>query len=77
MNGLRVGVSCAFGSCGLNRNFAIVGTSVRDKMNDATIANTTASAIGTNRNLATPSRKNIGTKTIQMQSIDTNAGVAI
>ena len=56
---------------------AIVGTSVRESMNDATIANMTASAIGTKRNLATPSRKNIGTKTMQMQSIDTNAGVAI
>ena len=32
----------------------MVGTSVRDRMNDHTIANMTASAIGTNRKRATP-----------------------
>ncbi len=46
-------------------------------MNDQIIANITASAIGTNRKRATPSRKNIGTNTIQIQSSDTNAGVTI
>src|SRR3954471_7467625 len=46
-------------------------------MNDHTIAAMTASAIGTKRNRATPLRKNIGTKTMQMQSSDTNAGVTI
>jgi hypothetical protein len=56
---------------------AIVGTSVRDRMYDASIAKTTASAIGTNRYRATPVRKNIGTKTMQMQIVDTNAGIAI
>jgi hypothetical protein len=46
-------------------------------MYEAIIANTTDIAIGTNRNLATPVRKNIGTKTIQMQSVATNAGTPI
>ena len=46
---------------------AIVGTSVRDKMYDASMAKITDSASGTNRNFATPVRKNIGTKTMQMQ----------
>src|SRR3981189_2631821 len=46
-------------------------------MNEQIIANITASAIGTNRKRATPSRKNIGTKTMQMQSSDTKAGVTI
>src|SRR5437016_3656358 len=55
----------------------MVGTSVRDRMNDQIIANITASAIGTNRKRATPVRKNIGTNTMQMQSSDTKAGVTI
>ena len=46
-------------------------------MNDQIIANITASAIGTNRKRATPSRKNIGTNTMQMHSSETNAGVTI
>ena len=46
-------------------------------MNDAIIENTTDIASGTNRNPATPGRKNIGTKTMQMHSSDTNAGVTI
>jgi hypothetical protein len=50
---------------------------VRDSTNEAIIANTTASAIGTNRKPATPGRKNIGTNTMQMHSSDTNAGVTI
>ena len=41
-------------TCGCSRYFAIVGTSVRDRMNDQIIANITASAIGTNRKRATP-----------------------
>ena len=41
------------------------------------MANTTASASGTNRYFATPDRKNIGRKTMQMQSVETSAGVAI
>ena len=54
-----------------------VGTSVRDRMYDAIIAITTASASGTNRKRATPERKNIGTKTMQMHSVETNAGTPI
>ena len=41
------------------------------------MANITASAIGTNRKRATPSRKNIGTNTMQMHNMETRAGVAI
>ena len=41
------------------------------------MANTTASASGTNRNLDTPCRKNIGMKTMQMQMVETSAGRAI
>ena len=55
----------------------MVGTSVRDRMNEQIIANITASAIGTNRKRATPVRKNIGTNTMQMQSSETKAGVTI
>ena len=54
-----------------------VGTRVRDRMNEQIMANITASAIGTNRKRATPGRKNIGTKTMQMHSSETNAGVTI
>ena len=56
---------------------ASVGTSVRDRMNEATSANMTASAIGTNRKRATPSRKNIGTKTMQIDSSENSAGMMI
>ena len=56
---------------------ASVGTSVRDSTKDAIMANTTASASGTNRKPATPGRKNIGTNTMQMQRRLTKAGVTI
>ncbi len=46
-------------------------------MNEHTIAAMTASAIGTKRKRATPSRKNIGTNTMQMHSSETKAGVTI
>ena len=46
-------------------------------MNEQNIADITASAIGTNKNRATPVRKYIGTNTMQMQSSETNAGVTI
>ena len=65
------------GACLRSRYFAIVGTSVRDRMNDQTMADITASAIGTNRKRGTPVRKNIGTNTMQMQSSETKAGVTI
>ncbi len=41
------------------------------------MAKITASASGTNRNPATPGKKNIGTKTMQMHSRETSAGVTI
>ncbi len=41
------------------------------------MANTTASANGTNRYRATPLRKNIGRNTMHIQSVETNAGTAI
>ena len=41
------------------------------------MAKTTASAKGTNKNFATPARKNIGTKTMQIQIVETKAGTAI
>ena len=56
---------------------AMVGTSVRESMYEASIAKTTASANGTNRNRDTPERKNIGKNTMQMHNVDTSAGTAI
>ncbi len=41
------------------------------------MAKTTASARGTKRYRATPLRKNIGTNTMQILSVETNAGTAI
>ncbi len=38
------------------------------------MANTTASAIGTNKYFETPVRKNMGMNTIQMLKVETNAG---
>src|ERR1700684_2804017 len=57
--------------------FAMGGTSVRERMNDHTIADMTASASGTNRKRGTPVKKNIGTNTMQMHNNDTKAGVTI
>ena len=55
----------------------MVGTRVRDSTKEAIMANTTASAMGTNRKPETPGRKNIGTNTMQMHSSETKAGVTI
>src|SRR4029077_19877299 len=44
---------------------------------EAKTAKTTASANGTKRKRATPERKNIGIKTMQMQNLDEDAGNAI
>ncbi len=41
------------------------------------MAKITAMASGWKRNLAVPLRKKIGTNTMQMQSVETNAGTAI
>ena len=63
--------------CATSRYRAIVGTSVRESRYDASIAKHTASASGTNRYFATPDRKNIGTNTMQIESVETSAGTAI
>ena len=55
----------------------MVGTMVRERKYEANMANTTASARGTNRYRATPESKNIGANTMQIDSVDTKAGVAI
>src|SRR5882762_6909258 len=55
----------------------IVGTRVRDRKYEASMAKITAIARGAKRNLVTPVRKNMGTNTIQIDSVDTKAGVAI
>ena len=55
----------------------MVGTKLLDKKNETNIAKTTASARGTNKNFATPERKNMGTNTIQMHKVATNAGTPI
>src|SRR6202049_606891 len=55
----------------------MVGTIVRDRKYEANMAKTTDSASGTNRYRATPDSKNIGANTMQMESVDTKAGVAI
>ena len=41
------------------------------------MANTTASASGMNKYLAMPASWNIGTKTMQIDSVETRAGSAI
>jgi hypothetical protein len=55
----------------------MVGTMVLDRKYDANIAKTTASASGTNRKRATPDSKNMGANTMQIESVETNAGAAI
>ncbi len=54
-----------------------MGTSVRDRKYEVSIAKTTAIASGTKSDLAAPVMNATGTKTMQMQSVETNAGVAI
>src|SRR5439155_1767308 len=50
---------------------------VRDRRYEASTANTTAIASGRNSAAAGPLRKNMGTNTIEMEIVETNAGVAI
>src|SRR4051812_4016049 len=59
------------------REGLIVGTSVRERKYEVSIANTTDMASGTKSDLAAPLMKVTGTKTMQMQSVETRAGVAI
>ena len=55
----------------------MVGTSVRESRYEVSIANTTASASGVNRNFATPVSSTTGKNTMQIDSVPTNVGVAI
>src|SRR5882762_1441733 len=50
---------------------------VRDRTYEASTANTTAIASGRNSAAAGPLRKNMGTNTIEMEIVETKAGVAI
>ena len=59
------------------RKRIIVGTSVRDRKYDVSIANTTAIASGTKSDFAAPVMKPTGTNTMHIQSVETKAGVAI
>ena len=54
-----------------------MGTRVRDSRYDVSIANTTASASGVNRNFATPVSSTTGKNTMQIESVPTKVGVAI
>ncbi len=55
----------------------MVGTSVRDRMKEASIAMMTASAMGLNRKPDTPLSWKSGSQTIAMQSVATNVGTTI
>src|SRR5205085_11490651 len=55
----------------------MVGTSVRERKYEVSIANTTDIARGTKSDFADPLMNTTGTKTMQMQSVETKAGVAI
>src|SRR6202163_4259033 len=77
MRGFRLGASPAFFLSPRNKYLAIVGTMVRDRKYEANMANTTASASGTNRYRATPDSKNMGANTMQIERVETKAGVAI
>ncbi len=56
---------------------ASVGTSVRERRYDASIASTTASASGRKRNRAGPVRSTTGKNTMQIVSVAARAGTAI
>ena len=55
----------------------MVGTSVRVSRYESSMANTTAIASGVNRYFAVPVSSSTGTKTMQMESVETKAGTAI
>jgi hypothetical protein len=73
--GLELGFS--FFIVPATRYLAIVGTMVRERKYEANIAKTTASASGTKRYRATPDSRNMGANTMQIDSVETKAGVAI
>src|ERR1700676_2680361 len=66
----------SFASAG-SRYSTMVGTRVRDRKYEASMAKTTAIAIGRNRYAAGPVRNTTGTNTMQIHNVETNAGVAI
>jgi hypothetical protein len=55
----------------------MVGTSVRDSRYEASMATTTPSARGVNSDCTAPVRKTTGTNTMQIDRVETNAGMAI
>src|SRR4029077_1651094 len=63
--------------CPSNRKRERVGTRVRESTYDASIANTTARAMGVKRYREAPDSKTTGKKTIQMAKVATIAGTAI
>ncbi len=63
--------------CAFRIYFAMVGTSVYVRINEATIAKMTASAIGGNTQPDIPLRWNSGTQTTVMASVATNTGSTI
>ena len=55
----------------------MVGTRVRDSRYDASMAKTTAMAMGVNRYFAVPVSSSTGTNTMQIASVETKVGIAI
>ena len=55
----------------------MVGTRVRESRYEASMAKTTAMAMGVNKYLAVPVSSSTGTNTMQMASVETNVGTAI
>ena len=76
-------VGCPPGSCACDAScsssiyFAMVGTSVRDKTKEASIAKMTAFAIGMNSQPDTPLRSKSGSQTMAMLNVATNVGMTI
>src|SRR5579859_5852881 len=59
------------------RYITIVGTRVRERRYEASMAKTTARAIGRNSEAAGPVKNTTGTNTMQIASVETKAGTAI
>ena len=55
----------------------MVGTRVRDSRYEASMAKTTAMAIGVNKYLAVPVSSSTGTNTMQIARVETKVGMAI
>ncbi len=63
--------------CSSSIYFAMVGTSVYDKMKEASIAKMTASAIGVNSQPDIPLRSKSGSQTMAMANVATKVGRTI